>query len=110
MAKFFGKIGYVTNKETRPGIWEADVKEKTYSGDIQRFVRRWQNGTKVNDDVNISAQISVIADSYLLENAHCIRYVKLNTNTDVAWEVVSIEPQYPRLLLDLGGVYNGETA
>ncbi len=107
MAKFFGKIGYVTNEETRPGIWESDVKEKQYSGDINRFVRRWQNGTKVNDDVNISAQVSVIADTYLLENSHCIRYVKLKK---VAWEVVSIEPQPPRLILDLGGIYNGETA
>lgn len=110
MAKFFGKIGYAKTTETKPGIWENVLAEKTYSGDLNRFVRRWQNGTKVNDDVNISAQISVIADSYLLENAHCIRYVKLNTNTDVAWEVDSIEPQYPRLLLNLGGVYNGETA
>ena len=107
MAKFFGKIGYVTKEETRPGIWENVITEKQYSGELNRFVRRWQNGTKVNDDVNISAQISVIADSYLLDNMHCIRYVKLN---GVAWEVGSIEPQHPRLLLDLGGVYNGETA
>lgn len=107
MAKFFGKIGYVTNTETRPGIYENDIVEKQYSGEINRFVRRWQNGTKVNDDVNISAQVSVIADSYLLKNMHCIRYVILN---GVAWEVGSIEPQPPRLLLDLGGVYNGETA
>lgn len=107
MAKFFGEIGYVTKEETRPGIWENVIAEKQYSGEIYRFVRRWQNGTKVNDDVNISAQISVIADSYLLDNMHCVRYVKLN---GVAWEVGSIEPQYPRLLLDLGGVYNGETA
>ena len=71
------------------------------------FTRRWQNGTKVNDDVNLVTQISIIADSYLLENMHCIRYAKIN---GVAWEVTSIDPQHPRLLLDLGGVYNGETA
>ena len=107
MAKFYGKIGYVMTTETRPGIWEKVVVEKTYAGELNRFTRRWQNGVKINDDVNINAQLSVIADSYLLENMHCIRYVKMNK---VAWEVVSIEPQHPRLLLELGGVYNGETA
>lgn len=107
MAKFYGTIGYVTTEETRPGIWDKVVEEKQYSGEFNRFVRRWQNSPKVNSDVTISAQISIIADSYLLNNMHCIKYVKLN---DVAWEVVSIEPQYPRLLLDLGGVYNGPVA
>lgn len=107
MAKFYGEIGYVKTAETRPGIWEKVVAEKIYSGDQLSFNRRWDNGSQVNDDVSINTQISIIADSYLLENKHCIRYVKLN---GVAWEVTSITPQYPRLLLDIGGIYNGETA
>ena len=107
MAKFFGKIGYVTTEETRPGIHENVVVEKTYSGEITRLFRRWQNGTKVNDDVNITAQISIIADSYLLNNMHCIRYAMLN---GAPWEVTSIEPQHPRVLLELGGLYNGPVA
>lgn len=107
MAKFYGEIGYVMTKETRPGIWEKVVIEKKYSGELNRFIRRWQNGQKINDDVIINAQLSIIADSYLLENMHCIRYVRLN---GAVWEVVSIEPQHPRLLLELGGIYNGETA
>ena len=107
MAKFYGEIGYVTTNETRPGIWEKVVIEKKYAGELTRFSRRWLNGPKINDDVNINAQLSVIADSYLLDNMHCIRYVKIN---GTAWEVVMIEPQYPRLSLELGGVYNGETA
>ena len=107
MAKFYGDIGYISTAETRPGIWEPVVQSKKYDGDIISFTRRWHSGDKVNDDVAISAQISVVADSYLINHMHCIRYVKLN---GVAWEVVSIVPQYPRLLLDLGGVYNGEIA
>lgn len=107
MAKFFGKIGYVTTEETRPGINENVVVEKTYSGEIIRLFRRWQNGTKVNDDVNITAQISIIADSYLLNNMHCIRYAMLN---GAPWEVTSIEPLHPRVLLELGGLYNGPVA
>lgn len=107
MAKFYGEIGYVMTTETRPGIWEQVITEKKYFGDVNSFVRRWQNETQVNDNVSINAEISIVADSYLLENMHCIRYVKIN---GVAWEVASITPQHPRLLLDLGGVYNGKTA
>jgi len=107
MAKFYGEIGYAATTETRPGIWESVVEEKKYDGDVLSFTRRWNNGDKVNDDVSISVQISIVADSYLINHMHCIRYVKMH---DVAWEVVSITPQYPRLLLDLGGEYHGETA
>ena len=105
MAKFFGKIGYVTSEETRPGIWEDVVEERTYSGELTRFTRHWQTGSTVNGNINISAQLSIIADSYLLKHMHCIRYVKLE---GAAWEVRSIDPQRPRLLLELGGLYNGQ--
>jgi len=107
MAKFYGPIGYTMTTETRPGIWENVIAEKKYYGDQLSFNRRWDNGGQVNDDVGVNIQISIIADSYLLNNMHCIRYVKFH---DVAFKVTSITPQYPRLLLDVGGVYNGETA
>lgn len=105
MAKFYGKIGYAATTETRPGIWEQVVNAKKYSGDLVSYSRYWSNGDKVNDDVSISAQISIVADSYLLNNMHRIRYAELN---GVAWEVTSIDPQYPRLILSLGGIYHGE--
>lgn len=107
MAKFYGDIGYIATVETRPGIWEPVIQSKKYDGDVLSFTRRWNNGDKINDDIAINAQISIVADSYLLDNMHSIRYAVLNK---VAWEVTSITPQYPRLLLDLGGVYNGEIA
>lgn len=107
MAKFYGDIGYIATVETRPGIWEPVIQSKKYDGDVLSFTRRWNNGDKINDDIAINAQISIVADSYLLDNMHSIRYAVLNK---VAWEVTSIMPQYPRLLLDLGGVYNGEIA
>lgn len=107
MAKFYGKIGYTSTTETRPGIWDPVVEEKKYDGDILSYTRRWNNGDKVNDDVSINTQISIVADSYLINKMHCIRYVKMH---GVAWEVMSVTPQYPRLLLDLGGEYHGETA
>lgn len=105
MAKFYGAIGYVKTQETKPGKWTGVPTEKKYSGDITRFTKHNQNSSNLNDDISINAEVSIVADPYLFDNMHNIRYVKIN---EVAWEVSSIEPQYPRILLNLGGVYNGE--
>lgn len=107
MAKFYGIIGYLKTEETKPGVWEPVVIEKKYSGEFVRKTTRWQNGTKVNDDIVISSSLSIVADSYALKNKHLMKYAMIN---DVAWEITSIEPQYPRLILELGGVYNGPVA
>lgn len=107
MAKFYGEIGYVTTDETQPGKWTKVVTGKKYSGDYERVFKSWQNGSKVNDDITISAQISVIADPFFKDHMHEIRYVKVN---GVPWEVSSVEPRPPRFFLTLGGVYNGEVA
>lgn len=105
MGKFYGEIGYVTTKETVPGKWKTVVTEKTYSGEFNRISRTWQSGTKINDDINISAEISIIADPYFRDHLREIRYAKLN---GVPWKVESIEPNYPRYSLRIGGLYNGE--
>ena len=105
MAKFYGAIGYVKNQETKPGKWTGVPAEKKYSGEFNRIFKRYQRNSNINDDINISAELSIIADPYLFDQMHNIRYVKLK---GVAWEVSSVEPQPPRLILNLGGVYNGE--
>ena len=107
MAKFYGKIGYVKTEETEPGVWVTVPIEKTYFGDVYRSTKSWQNAQKVNDDINISAEISVVADPYLLSHLHNIRYVRYS---DAVWEVNTIDPQYPRVNLSLGGLYNGKVA
>lgn len=68
---------------------------------------RWkrQNSGGINDDVNISNIISIVADSFANENCSEIVYAEF---LGIKWKVTDIEPQYPRLLLTLGGVYNGE--
>ena len=106
MAKFFGEIGYLETKETKPGIWKKQITEKKYAGEVNRISKRWSNMQKVNGDINVSSEISIIADPFLLGNFHTIRYVKL---FGTPWTVESIDIQYPRLVLTLGGVYNGET-
>lgn len=104
MAKYYGKIGYAVTKETTTGIYEEVIIEYEYIGDVIRNTRRLANVAKVNDDVTVSNQISIIADPFATNNFHTMRYV---TYLGTKWKVVEVEVQYPRLVLTLGGVYNG---
>lgn len=104
MAKFYGAIGYATTTEVSPGVWEEAIVEYTYSGDIVKNVRRLESGEGLNDNINISNQISIVADQMAFQHFHNIRYVEW---MGALWKVSSIDVQIPRLLLTIGGVYNG---
>ena len=104
MAKFYGKIGYAETVETVPGVWREKITEREYFGDIIRNSRRLQNSGNLNDDVTISNEISILSDPYAINNFHSMRYVEF---MGAKWKVSDIEVQYPRLLLTLGGLYNG---
>lgn len=103
MAKYYGKIGFVSTEETEPGIWEEIPIERLYFGDLIRNTRRLESSSKINSDLNISNQISILADPYLNNNLQRIRYVEF---MGTKWRVETIDVQYPRLILSLGGVYN----
>ena len=104
MAKFYGAIGYAKTVETMPGVWTEQITERDYYGDVIRNSRRLQSSDKVNDDINISNQISIVADPYAINNFHSMRYAKF---MGAKWKISDVEVQYPRLLLTLGGLYNG---
>lgn len=105
MAKFCGMIGFVNTVEVTPGVYEEKVNERRYYGDLTRNTRRLQSGDRVNDDINIANEISIVADPYANENFHSIRYA---TFMNSKWKVTDVEVQYPRLILTLGGIYNGQ--
>lgn len=103
MAKFCGVIGYVVTKETEPGIYEEQVIENEYYGDMIRNTRRLREAAKVNDDITISNQVSIIADPFANHHFHEMRYVVI---MGVKWKITEVEVQYPRLILTIGGLYN----
>lgn len=103
MNKWSGKIGFFKTIETVPGVWEETIEERKYYGDVIRSSRRLQNTGQVNDDINISNQISVLSDPYADNNIYSMKYV---TFMGAKWKITDVEVQYPRLLLTLGGVYN----
>lgn len=105
MARFYGKVGYGENVDKGNGKWETVITEKNYSGDVVRNFRRYVEGEKVNNDLTTSTLISIVSDTYANEHMSAIRYVQW---AGTLWEVTSVDPQHPRLLLQLGGKYNGQ--
>lgn len=103
MAKFFGMIGYGLTAETRPGVWEEQITERQYYGDLVRNTRRLQSSEHLNDDINIANEISIVADPFACQNFHAMRYVEF---MGAKWKITNVEVQYPRLILTTGGVYN----
>ena len=104
MARFHGSVGYATRKETRPGVWDDETTERKYYGEVLRYIRKSQPADKSTDDIGIDMQISIVSDPFAIEHFHSIRYVEF---MGARWEVSSIEPRHPRLILTLGGLYNG---
>lgn len=107
MAKYYGKIGYAELTETTPGVWTEQIVEREYYGDLIRNSRRLQTADKVNDDVNISNQLSIVSDPYAINNFHTMQYAEF---MGAKWKITDVEVSYPRLTLTLGGVYNGKQA
>lgn len=103
MAKFYGAIGYIVQSEIRPGVWSDEITERNYYGDLTRNTSQYQTSDKLNDNLNISNTISIVADPFAYENFHAMKYVEF---MGAKWKITNIEVQYPRLILTVGGVYN----
>ena len=107
MAKWHGVIGFAETIETRPGIHEEVITEHSYTGNVLQNTRRLQTSGQVNDDIEITNRISILADPIARANFHSMRYISfMGTN----WKVSSVEVKFPRLILTVGGVYNGQQA
>lgn len=107
MNKWFGKVGYANTSEVRPGVWMDTITEREYYGDIVRYTKQTENSGEVIDDIAVTVSISIVADPFAYEHFHTIKYVEFMGSK---WKVKTVDPQYPRLVLSLGGLYNGQTA
>lgn len=105
MAKFSGVVGYGIPARTAPGVSKDVITEHLAFGDVLRNTRRLDESSEtVNKDISVSNTISIVADAYARDHFFAIRYVSW---MGVLWTVTSVEVQHPRLLLRLGGQYNG---
>lgn len=104
MAKFFGEIGFSSTVETSPGVWEDVIIPHEYYGDVVREGRRWEKGESINDNLIVNNYISVLADTFAYENYQHMKWVSF---MNAKWKIASVEIEYPRMKLTLGGVWNG---
>lgn len=110
MERFYGKVGYATTIEKiengiHTGIWIDDIVEYDYYGDVLDTSTRWIENSQLNDNLTVNNKISIIADGYAVQNFSKIKYIKW---MGVKWKVTNISVQRPRLILTLGGEYNGQ--
>lgn len=106
MNKWFGKVGYANSSEVRPGVCEEVITEREYFGDVVRFNKQTENSGEVIDNISVTVSISIVADPFAYDHFHTIKYVEYMGSK---WKVKTVDPQYPRLVLSLGGLYNGPT-
>lgn len=104
MAKFYGGVGFVQHQDQGDGVHKEVVTERQLYGDVLQPARRLTDDDKINGDVEARNTISVVADDYASENIFAIRFVWWK---GVRWKVTYVEDRRPRLILTLGGVYNG---
>lgn len=112
MARFHGGVGFIQTIEfdpiNHPSVWKEVPTEREYYGDVMRNTRRWdQNGSGTNDNLVINNTISIVADSFANENIGAMRYVRWHGDL---WNITNIEIQRPRIILTIGGLYNGPEA
>jgi hypothetical protein len=105
--KFYGQVGFwEADVETAPGVWRPGcITEKTYSGEVYRNTRKFQaTENSQNGEFTISNQISILSDLYMQQNWPSIKYIIWK---GTKWKVANIDINFPRITLDIGGVYNG---
>lgn len=106
MAKFSGVVGFAETQVTAPGVHTEVFTERPYFGDVERNIKQAEDSEYLNDNIDISNAFSIVADPYANAHYFAIRYV---TWMGAKWKVTSVEVRFPRLLLNVGGVYNGPT-
>lgn len=105
--RFFGLVGYGGGPVESPpgsGKWKEAIVERPYYGDVLRNTRQLKEGESVNDNLSVRNSISIVADQFANEHFHELKYVHW---AGTRWKVSDVEVKSPRLVLQLGEVYNG---
>ena len=104
--KYYGPVGFIESVTKRPGVKTNEPVEYFYAGDVLKRSVHYEKGQSVNDTVTPRQEISIIADPYARSHVASMRYIKW---MGTAWKITNVSVQYPRLILTLGGAYNGAT-
>lgn len=108
--KFSGKLGFwIDDKPKKRGddVYVSNIVEHSATGDILTDSKRYSNvPDQLNDNFISNTRISIVARGYCLKHWMNIRYVVWY---GMRFEVTSVQNVYPRVTIELGGIYHGET-
>lgn len=102
MSRFSGKLGFVMTNETEEGVWLESFVELPVKGTIRSLYVRNDNSTSVNTNLRLTNEISILIDTKIKIYLETLKYVVWKGSK---WEVQSIGVNYPRLTINLGGLY-----
>lgn len=102
MSRFSGKLGFVMTRETEEGVWLEDKIEIPAKGTIRSLYLRNDNNVSVNSNLRLTNEVSILLDSKIQTYLKTLKYVIWKGSK---WEVQSIGVNYPRLTINLGGLY-----
>ena len=102
MSRFSGKLGFVITRETEEGVWLEDFVELQVKGTIRSLYVRNDNSSSVNANLRLTNEISILMDTKIKVYLETLKYVIWKGSK---WEVQSIGVNYPRLTINLGGLY-----
>ena len=102
MSRFSGKLGFVMTRETEEGVWLEDVVEIPVKGTIRNLYIRNNNDTSINTDLRLTNEVSILLDTKIQKRLESLKYVAWKGSK---WEVQSTGVSYPRLTINLGGLY-----
>lgn len=106
--RFYDDVIFVIQKEdpNAPGNWKEYRIVKPMRGEWKRLISKWTPGSKVIDDKRVNNQLEIIADSFALANFTQIRSIKWR---GLEWSVNTVTLNPPRLVLEIGDLYNAGT-
>lgn len=109
--RYCAKVGFRFTQEQRDsqdrpnGVFKEEIVERTYKADVMSYGYRNQQGESINDDYKINNKLSIVAcDAFTISHLNSIIYCEY---LGIKWKVTSVDIQRPRLIISLGGEYNG---
>lgn len=102
MSRFSGKLGFVMTQETEEGVWLEDFIEISVKGTIRSLYVRNDNSSSANTNLRLTNEISVLMDTKIKIYLETLKYVVWKGSK---WEVQTIRVDYPRVFINLGGLY-----
>lgn len=102
MSRFSGKLGFISTRETEEGVWLEDRVELPVKGTIRSLYVRNDNSSTANTNLRLTNEVSILLDSKIQTYLETLKYVIWKGSK---WEVQSIGVNYPRLTINLGGLY-----